>query len=140
MDALGKGMDQADTILIAVRDGILADSLRFSLELEGFETRFCDEHTLSPTSHASRLRGACLVLDQELFSRMEAEARPIVPSYGRLPVILMVSQKTELVLAEARVRGITEVLEKPVLGGVLLNTIRHVIGQGDTSGDALRAS
>jgi len=133
-------MDQADTILIAVRDGILADSLRFSLELEGFETRFCDEHTLSPTSHVSRLRGACLVLDQEVFSRVEAEARPIVPSDGRLPVILMVSQKTELVLAEARVRGITEVLEKPVLGAVLLNTIRHVIGQGDTSGDALRAS
>ena len=35
-------LPEARTILIAVADGILADSLRFSLELEGFDAEFCD--------------------------------------------------------------------------------------------------
>ena len=37
---------EAATILIGVGDGVLADSLRFSLELEGFEVKLCDEHSL----------------------------------------------------------------------------------------------
>jgi hypothetical protein len=38
---------EAATILIAV--GVLADSLRFSLGLEGFDVRLCDEHSLPRT-------------------------------------------------------------------------------------------
>ena len=48
---------EAATILIAVGDGALADSLRFSLGLEGFDMRLCDEP-------------GCLVLDHEVFARM----------------------------------------------------------------------
>ena len=60
----------ADTILIAVSDGVLADSLRFALELEGFVARFCDEQSL--LSDMGRGQGACLVLDQDVFARMVA--------------------------------------------------------------------
>lgn len=121
-------MAQADTVLIAVRDRILADSLRFSLELEGFETRVCDERSLFPAAPLSSFGRACLVLDQEVFLQAEATAT-LAAAHGRpLPAILMVSQKTERVLARARGRGIAEVLENPVLGGLMLQTIRRVIG------------
>ena len=35
-------MAQSGTVLIAVRDSVLADSLRFSLELEGYEAKLCE--------------------------------------------------------------------------------------------------
>ena len=35
-------MAQSGTVLIAVRDQVLADSLRFSLEVEGYEAKLCE--------------------------------------------------------------------------------------------------
>ena len=133
-------MGQAGTVLIAVRDGILADSLRFSLELEGFETRFCDEHTLSPLLDAPCVRGACLVLDQEVFSQVQTPRKTGAADQDGLPVILMVSQKTKRVLEEARIGGVTEVLERPVLGGLMLDTIRQVMDRKETSSEPRRHS
>ncbi len=122
-----KRMSQTGTVLIAVRDGMLADSLRFSLELEGYETHFCDEYAIRPFLRAPCLHGTCLVLDQDVFSRI-AEARETEHTRcPGVPVILMVSQKTERLLAKARSGGITKVLEKPILGGVMLETVRQVI-------------
>lgn len=120
-------MSQTGTVLIAVGDGTLADSLRFSLELEGYETRFCDEHALSPLLRAPCLNSACVVLDQDVFSRVADAGEARLPCDPCVPVILMVSQKTEQLLAKARTGGVTTVLEKPILGGVLLETIRQVI-------------
>ena len=75
-----KRMDLAEaaTVLIAVGDGVLADSLRFSLELEGFDVRLCDEHSLLPVITGAETPG-CLVLDHDVFARMgyEAECRKI---------------------------------------------------------------
>jgi FixJ family two-component response regulator len=123
------GVAQAETILIAVGDGVLADSLRFSLELEGFETRFCDEYSLLPAMSAPCVRGGCLVLDQEVFARLvEGEDAGLFADRG-MPVILMVSHTTKRVLASAEAAGVTEVVEKPLLGGVLSDAIRQVIGE-----------
>jgi hypothetical protein len=63
---------EAATILIGVGDGVLADSLRFSLELEGFEVKLC---------------------------------------------------------ARAAQSGVTPVVETPLLGAVLLDTIRSALGE-----------
>ncbi|ODR95088.1 hypothetical protein AUC70_05000 [Methyloceanibacter stevinii] len=120
-------MSQTGTVLIAVGDGILADSLRFSLELEGYETRFCDEHALSPLLRAPCVRSACVVLDQDVFSRVAEAGDSKLPCDSCVPIILMVSQKTEQILAKARLGGVTTVLEKPILGGVMLETIRQAI-------------
>jgi FixJ family two-component response regulator len=121
---------QAGTVLIAVGDGVLADSLRFSLELEGFETRFCDEYSWLSAVSAPEARG-CLVLDQDVFARMVDGEGEGVFSASSLPVVLMVSHTTQRVLARAEAAGVAEVVEKPLLGGVLFDAIRHVI---DTSG------
>jgi FixJ family two-component response regulator len=124
---------EAETILIAVNDGVLADSLRFSLELEGFATRFCDESSLFPAMSAPRPRGGCLVLDQDVFARMvEDEDGGILADKG-MPVVLMVSISTKWVLARAEAAGVTEVVEKPLLGGVLCDAIRQAIDGEDDS-------
>lgn len=134
-------MARADTILIAVHDGVLADSLRFSLEIEGFDTRFCDEYSLSPLMHAPCLRNACLVLDQDVFSRIvDEEGNKGLPARPDMPVILMVSQKTERMLARAKAGGVTKVLEKPVLGEVLFDTIRQEIERKGNSGHCAHPS
>ncbi|ODR97962.1 hypothetical protein AUC68_10630 [Methyloceanibacter methanicus] len=133
-------MSHAGTVLIAVRDGTLADSLRFSLELEGYETRFCDEHALSPILRAPSRHGTCVVLDQDVFSRVAEAGESELPCNPCVPVILMVSQKTEQLLAKAKSGGVTKVLEKPILGGVMLETIRQVIEKNGRSGGPLLPS
>lgn len=120
---------QAETILIAVGDGVLADSLRFSLELEGYETRFCDEHSLLPVMSAPCVRSGCLVLDQDVFTRVVEEKKGGLFTEHGMPVILMVSQSTKRVLASAEAAGVTKVVEQPLLGGVLFETIHQVLGR-----------
>jgi FixJ family two-component response regulator len=120
---------QAETIFIAVADGVLADSLRFSLELEGFETHFCDESSLLPAMMSvPRTQASCLVLDQDVFARVvDGEEAGLFADQG-VPVVLMVSHTTKRVLARAAAAGVTEVVEKPLLGGVLFDAIRQAIG------------
>jgi FixJ family two-component response regulator len=117
---------QAETILIAVGDGVLADSLRFSLELEGFETRFCDEQSLLSAVGTLETPG-CLVLDQDVFVRVMDGDGVGLFSHSTMPVILMVSHSTQRVLARAKAAGVSEVVEKPLLGGVLPDAIRHAL-------------
>lgn len=125
---------QAETVLLAVGDGVLADSLRFSLELEGFETRFCDEHSLLPAMCAPCVDAGCLVLDQDVFTRLVQGENPRLFGDRDIPVILMVSHSTKRVLAGAAAAGVTAVVEKPLLGGTLLDLIRQAIDHAGNSG------
>ena len=120
---------EAATILIAVGDGVLADSLRFSLELEGYAVKLCDEHSLPRTIGAGEPQG-CLVLDQDVFARM-ADRR--FDALG-VPVILMVECQTGRVLARAEAAGVTKVVEKPLLGNVLFEAIKTAMKESHASG------
>jgi hypothetical protein len=124
---------EAATILIAVGDGVLADSLRFSLELEGYAVELCDEYSL-PRAIGAGEPQACLVLDQDVFTRMNCRFQGL-----GVPVILMVECQTRLVLARAQAAGITKVVEKPILGGVLFEAIKTAMKDGPTPGHGLRA-
>ncbi len=79
---------EAATILIAVGDGVWRTSLRFSLELEGYAVKLCDEHSLLRAIGAGEPQG-CLVLDQDVFARM-ADRR--FDAFG-VPVVLMVERR-----------------------------------------------
>jgi len=118
-------VSKAGTILIATGDGVLADSLRFSLELEGFEAKLCDELSLLPALAASEAPG-CVLLDQDVFARMVAD-EPLLGDLG-MPVVLLVGTLTRRVLDRASAAGIAKVVEKPLLGGVLLEAIRKAMG------------
>ena len=120
-------MPKAGTILIATGDGVLADSLRFSLELEGFEAKLCDELSLLPALAASEAPG-CLVLDQDVFARMiEGEDERLLGEIG-MPVVLLVGTLTRRLLDRASAAGVAKLVEKPMLGGVLLEAIWKVMG------------
>jgi FixJ family two-component response regulator len=123
----------AGTILVAVSDGVLADSLRFSLELEGFEVKLCDEQSLF---RAMAVAGAlrCLVLDQDVFARL-VDGGGRFAAFG-IPVVLMVGHKTDRVLASAEKAGVTNVVEKPLLGGVLFDAIRTALRKMPSGGPA----
>lgn len=121
---------QAETIFVAVADGVLADSLRFSLELEGFDTCFCDESSLLPAMSVPHTQASCLVLDQDVFARMAEGEHAGLFAEGGIPVVLMVSHTTKRVLARAEAAGVTEIVEKPLLGGVLFDAIRQAIAIG----------
>jgi len=117
---------EAGTILIAVGDGVVADSLRFSLELEGFEVRLCDEHSLLPALGAPEAAD-CLVLDQDRFARIvDGKGDRRLAAFD-IPIVLMVGHKTERVLARAKAAGVTEVVEEPLLGRVLCDAIRTTL-------------
>lgn len=123
-----KEVDLAEdaTILIAVSDGVLADSLRFSLELEGFDVKVCREHPLLSALADAKAVG-CLVLDYDVFVRMaDSKTRRRFAGFG-FPVVLMVNHKTDRVVASAEQAGVSQVVETPLLGGVLLDAIRAAL-------------
>lgn len=119
-------MPKAGTILIATRDGVLADSLRFSLELEGFSARLCDELSLF-SSLAATERPGCLVLDQDVFDRMVEEKGDRLLAGSAVPVVLLVEGTTRRLLERADAARIAKIVEKPLLGEILVDAVRNVI-------------
>jgi DNA-binding NtrC family response regulator len=113
----------AVTVLVAVGDGVLADSLRFSLELEGYEIKFCDEHSLLGVI-AAHETPRLLVLDQDIFTRMALRPGDCQFEAFGVPVILMVGNATNRLLACAAAAGVSRLVEKPLLGGALCDAIR----------------
>lgn len=117
-------MAKSGTVLIAVRDTVLADSLRFSLELEGYEAKLCEPQIDGVTDGELR---TCLLLDQDVFTSLWAKGGSGVLRRFRLPTVLMVNQRTPRVMDHAMAAGVTTVIEKPLLGGILFDAIRSAL-------------
>jgi hypothetical protein len=115
---------EAGTVLIAVRDSVLADSLRFSLELEGYEAKLCERPFERPPDGEFR---TCLLLDQDVFTTLCGRAGTHVSTRFGLPTVLMVNQRTRRLMDHANAAGVTTVVEKPLLGGVLFEAIRSAL-------------
>jgi FixJ family two-component response regulator len=114
------------TILIAVGDTVLADSLRFSLELEGYAAKLCDELSLFALTEDEDMGSpGCLVIDQDVFIKLTGgDGRMALIG---MPVVLMVGQKTKRLIDRAKAAGVTHLVEKPLVGGVLLDEIRDAL-------------
>jgi FixJ family two-component response regulator len=115
---------EAGTVIIAVRDSVLADSLRFSLELEGYEARLCKPPIERLTDLELR---TCLLVDQEVFTTLWGRRGTGVLTRFDLPTVLMVNQRTQRLMDHAIAAGVTAVVEKPLLGSVLFDAIRSVL-------------
>jgi FixJ family two-component response regulator len=115
---------ETGTVLIAVRDTVLADSLRFSLELEGYQARLCEP----PVERLADVElRTCLLLDQEVFTTLWGRGGPGVLTRFGLPTVLMVNQRTPRIMDHAIAAGVTTVVEKPLLGGILFDAIRSAL-------------
>jgi FixJ family two-component response regulator len=117
---------KAGTVLIATRDGILADSLRFSLELEGFAVRLCDEINLFAALASAEMPG-CLLLDQDVFERIFESGNDRLLASTTIPVVLLVEAMKQRLLGRVDEVGIARVVEKPLLGRDLLNAVADSI-------------
>ena len=123
-------MSEGGTILIGVGDAVLADSIRFSLELEGYSARLCDERSLLPLAAAHQ--PGCLVLVQDVFTKLAGGISNL-----SVPIVLMVGQRTPRLMNRARVAGVTHVVETPLLGGVLSEEIKKALdGYGRADGNS----
>lgn len=118
-------MHEPATILIGVGDGVLADSLRFALELEDFRVRLCDEHSLFRELPDGGTPG-CLVLDQGVFARLEGGG---LRHLDGMPIVLIVGLISARVAARAKAAGVAKIVETPLVGGVLFEAIKSVLDE-----------
>ena len=98
--------------------------MRFSLELEGYEAKLCEQPLERPSDAELR---TCLLLDQEVFAALCGRGGIRALTRFRLPTVLMVNQRTQRLMDHANAAGVTTVLEKPLLGGLLLEAIRSTL-------------
>jgi FixJ family two-component response regulator len=117
---------KAGTVFIATQDGVLADSLRFSLELEGFEAKLCDELSLFADLASAEMPG-CLLLDQDVFERIVDGGNDRLLAGSAIPVVLLVEAMTQRLLGRVNEAGIASIVEKPILGKDLLDAIADTI-------------
>jgi len=114
------------TVLIAVNDGVLADSLRFALKLEGLDVNLCDEFSLPQAIENSRAP-SCILLDQEVFTRVE---RTLYPLAERVPIILMTGHETARLVERAKRAGVAFMVETPLMGAALFDAITATLKRG----------
>ncbi|MGE5261010.1 MAG: hypothetical protein ACM3MH_09050 [Actinomycetota bacterium] len=103
--------------------------MRFSLELEGFEARLCDELSLFAALAPAEMPG-CLVLDQDVFEHVLDGGNDRLLAGSAVPVVLLVESLTDRLAKRASQAGIASVVEKPLLGRVLLDAIEDAIAGG----------
>ena len=110
----------------------MVDSLRFSLELEGYAAKLC----APPFELADAESRACLLLDQDVFATMIGRGdRQVLDRLG-MPTVLKANQWTPRLMDHAKAAGVTSIVEKPLLGGVLFDAIRSALdGHGSLHGN-----
>jgi two-component system response regulator FixJ len=118
-------------IVIVVDDDVaVRNSLKFSLEVEGFVVRAYSGGT-ELLKDAELRRAGCLVIDQNMSGMNGLEvvarlrARDVV-----VPAILITSYPTAVLHERAAAAGIA-IVEEPFLGTVLVDRIRDVVSHDD---------
>jgi len=117
-------VEHKHTVVVVDDDSAVRDSLKFSLEIEGFSVRaFAVGGDLLGSSLPHRY--ACLVIDQNLpgMTGLELVAR-LRERHILTPAILTTTNPTGALTARARNAGVS-IIEKPLLGNVLIDKIRE---------------
>ena len=121
--------DGRDIVLVLDDDEGVRESLKFSLELEGFAVRVCAEGRELLT-HPDLERARCLVLDYRMPTMDGFEVLAHLAARGSgLPVILITSNVDLSLLRRAAGVGVLQVLEKPLSDSALLENIHTALGR-----------
>jgi FixJ family two-component response regulator len=76
------------------------------------------------------------VLDQDVFARM-THGKDLTALAGLgIPIVLLVGHATPRLMDRARAAGVTRVIEKPLLGGILSDAVKHALDEVATQNRA----
>jgi FixJ family two-component response regulator len=121
-------LSKASPVVIVVDDDpAVRNSLRFSLEVEGFAVRDYPDG-MELLNDRELPREGCLVIDQNLpgMKGLDVVAR-LRDRHVSVPAILITSHPTATVSERAARAGVP-IVEKPLLGNTLLDRIHDVVG------------
>jgi two-component system response regulator FixJ len=114
------------TVIVVDDDAAVRNSLKFSLEIEGFSVRaYSDGAELLQAGEL--LPCACFVIDQKLpgMTGLDVIAK-LRDRAIRVPAILITSQPDAALARRAGKAGVP-IVEKPLLGNALVESIRAVV-------------
>jgi FixJ family two-component response regulator len=125
------------SVVVVDDDVAVRSSLKFALELEGYQVRIYEGGWEMLAKENLERRG-CLVLDQympgmsgvELVDRLRARDLDI-------PVVLITGKASADLRRSAAIRGIRDVLEKPLAGAALFECIRSAIATSRASPETI---
>jgi FixJ family two-component response regulator len=124
----GAALSVEPVVIVIDDDLAVRNSLRFSLQIEGFSVR-------AYASGAELLDGAelprfgCLVIDYYLPEMNGLDVlRKLRDQKVTLPALLITSHPSEAVRKQAAQAGVT-IVEKPLLGNVLVDGIRDALAR-----------
>jgi FixJ family two-component response regulator len=114
-------------IAVVDNDAAVRNSLKFSLELDGFAVRtYASAAELLGSGHLTDLQ--CLIIDQNIPRMTGLELIGMLRAQGvKVPALLVSGNFTPAVTRQASAAGIP-VVEKPFLGNGLIDSIRAAVG------------
>jgi two-component system, LuxR family, response regulator FixJ len=122
---------RSSIVLIAADDQAVRDALQFALQLEGFGVRTYSGAT-ALLADKDLAQASCVILDDR---KPHLDGFAVLPRLRardlKAPVILLTGHVTPSLRARARAAGFREVLEKPLLNNILLDTLRSIVGNGE---------
>lgn len=129
-------------ILVAAQDKALLSSLVFALEQEGYETRSFGDLSLMLSETAETLAASdCIVIDQDLVDAHHRDlVLPACIDETRTRVILLTAHPTLVRLNRSLGTVAVRLVEKPLLGSALADTIRSALGSRDRQQDGQTAT
>ncbi|MCB8838578.1 response regulator [Aurantimonas sp. VKM B-3413] len=121
-------MTAAKTMILVVDDDeAVRESLKFALELEGLEVNLCSDGE-DVFLHPALALAKCLVIDFKMPELDGIEVLQGLRSRGlNLPAILITGHATSALRQRAASAGALAVLQKPLIGTVLLDSIRQAV-------------
>lgn len=114
-------------IAVVDDDAAVRNSLKFSLEIDGFAIRtYASAEELLGSGNLNSFQ--CLVVDQDMPRMTGLELVTTLRAQGvKVPALLISGRLTPAVTRQASVAGIP-VVEKPFLGNGLIESIRAAVG------------
>ena len=115
------------TVIVVDDDSAVRNSLKFSLELEGFSVQtYCSPRKLLAEGHFPK-SGCCLVVDYKLREMNGLQLlRNLRERNCLLPAILITSNPNSALLRQAKDAGVA-LVEKPLLGDSLIQEIHSAL-------------
>jgi two-component system response regulator FixJ len=117
-------------VIVVDDDPAVRNSLKFSLEIEGFVVRDYPDG-MELLNDRELPRGGCLVIDQDMpgMKGLDVVAR-LRDRHVSLPAILITSHPT-VALSERAARAGVPIVEKPLLGDALVDRIHDLFCLGN---------